>query len=301
MPRCLFCLREEGSDAVRFTDEHVFPAALGGNLIVRGGSCDDCNHGNSKFEQALAVELTPIRMLLQIPDRYGKVPQTPATIITSAETYAGRVRGDGNVELKPLVTEEKNERGEREFVHRFLTESQQEKLREEAKRRGKQLLVTGPGDPVTAEVHIGGRLMVIGLEAGLRTVAKIAYVGLAHLVGTGIATGDAFKQVRQFVSEGKPEGVARMFVNRGYLEACQQGPHQHLIAIAARRDTHRVDAIVRLFGELAYFVVLSERYDGADFCKTLLYRVYCLLDTLLTNETLSYALTETEARERTDA
>lgn len=30
-------------------------------------------------------------------------------------------------------------------------------------------------------------------------------------------------------------------------------------------------------------------------------RVYCLLDTLLTNETLSDALTETEARERTDA
>jgi len=35
-------------------------------------------HGNSKFEQALAVELTPIGMLLQIPDRYGKVPHTAA-------------------------------------------------------------------------------------------------------------------------------------------------------------------------------------------------------------------------------
>lgn len=89
-------------------------------------------------------------------------------------------------------------------MHRFLTESQQEKLREEAKRRGKQLLVTGPGDPVTAEVHIGGRLMVIGLEAGLRTVAKIAHVGLAHLVGTGIATGDAFKQIRNLFRRASP-------------------------------------------------------------------------------------------------
>jgi hypothetical protein len=32
-----------------------------------------------------------------------------------------------------------------------------------------------------------------------------------------------------------------------------------------------VDAIVRLFGELTYFVVLSDHYDGADFCNTLVY------------------------------
>jgi hypothetical protein len=145
MPRCLFCLREGEGDAVRFTDEHVFPAALGGNVVVKNGSCDDCNHGNSKFEQALAVELTPIRMLLQIPDRYGKVPQTAATIITPEKTYDGRVKGDGSVVVKPVITQEKNEKGEREFVHRFLTDAQKEKLREQAKKKGQELIETGPG------------------------------------------------------------------------------------------------------------------------------------------------------------
>src|SRR6476620_4689050 len=147
MPQCLFCLREGSGDAVHFSDEHVFPAALGGNVIVKNGSCDSCNHGNSKFEQALAVELTPIRMLLQIPDRYGNVPHTAATIITNESTYDGRVKGDGSVIVKPLVTEEENEKGEREFVHRFLTDSQKEKLREQAKKKGQQLIETGPGDP----------------------------------------------------------------------------------------------------------------------------------------------------------
>jgi hypothetical protein len=274
MPQCLFCLREGEGDAVRFTDEHVFPAALGGNVIVEDGSCDGCNHGNSKFEQALAVELTPIRMLLQIPDRYGKVPHTAATIITPEKTYDGRVKADGSVVLKPVVTQEQNEKGEREFVHRFATDAQKEKLREEAKKKGKQLIEMGPGDPVRAEVHIGGDLMVIGSQEGLRTVAKIAYVGLAHLVGVKVAAGDAFREVRQFILEGKPEGVARFFINKRYLEACQQGPHQHSIAIAARRDKHRVDAIVRLFGELTYFVVLSDHHDGADFCTTLVYDAY---------------------------
>lgn len=106
MPQCLFCLRE--AEDVRFTDEHVFPAALGGNLMVKDGSCHVCNHGTSKFEQAIAGELMPIRMLLQIPDRYGKVPQTAATIITPEKTYDGRLKGDGSVVVKPLITEEKN-------------------------------------------------------------------------------------------------------------------------------------------------------------------------------------------------
>jgi hypothetical protein len=176
--------------------------------------------------------------------------------------------------VKPLVTQEKNEKGEREFVHRFLTDAQKERLREQARKKGQQLIETGPGDPVTAEVHIGGDLMVIGSPEGLRTVAKIAYVGLAHLAGVKVAAGDAFREVRQFILQGEPDGVARFFINKRYLEACQQGPHQHSIAIAGRRDKHRVYAIVRLFGELTYFAVLSDHYHGADFCNTLVYDAY---------------------------
>jgi hypothetical protein len=267
----MFCLQEGEGASVRFTDEHVFPAALGGNLMVRDGSCDACNHGNSKFEQALVGELTPFRMLLQIPDRYGNVPHTAATIITTEKTYDGRVKGDGSVLVKPLITEEKNEKGQREFVHQFLTNRQKEELRVQAKEKGQELIEMGPGDPVTAEVHISGDLMVIGSQDGLRTAAKIAYVALAYIVGVKVAASDAFTEVRSYILEGRPNGVARLFINKRYLEACQQGPHQHSVAIAARRDKRRVDAIVRLFGELTYFVVLSDHYDGADFCNTLVY------------------------------
>ncbi|MFC5863854.1 HNH endonuclease [Acidicapsa dinghuensis] len=274
MPICLFCLRDEEADALTFTDEHLFPAALGGNLVIKDGSCGGCNHGNSKFEQALAAELTPIRMLLQIPDRYGKVPRTAATIVAPSETYKGHVQSDGKVVLTPSVTRETNEKGEHEAVYRFLTDARKEELRAKAKNKGQRLIEMGPGDPVTVEVHIGGDLVVIGSEAGLRMVAKIAYTGLVHLAGVRIVTSDAFREVRQFIFEGTPQGVARLFVNHSYLKACEQGPHQHSVAIAARRDIHRVDAIVRLFGELTYFVVLSDHYDGPDFVNTLVYDAY---------------------------
>ena len=63
-------------------------------------------------------------------------------------------------------------------------------------------------------MHIGGDLMLIGSQEGLRVAAKIAYVSLAYVVGNKVATGGAFSEVRQFIVEGRPEGVARIFVNR---------------------------------------------------------------------------------------
>ena len=254
-----------------FTDEHVFPAALGGVLTVAHGVCAACNNGFSKIEQALAKELTPIRLLLQIPDRYGNVPHTDATIKTEKQVYLGRVRGDGSVQPKPIITEETGAAGTREFVHRFATERQKEKLRKLAQEKGQELIEMGPGEPVTAEVHIGGDLMTIGSAEGLRTAAKIAYVGFAYTAGARVAASDPFSEVRTYISEGKGAGISRLFINERFLSLCQQGPHQHSIIIAARRDQHRADAIVRLFGGLCYFVVLSDRYNGADFNCTLAY------------------------------
>jgi hypothetical protein len=58
------------------------------------------------------------------------------------------------------------------------------------------------------------------------------------------------------------------------MEAVQQGPHQHSITIAGRHDKGRVDAIVRLFGGLCYFVELSNSYGGADFFLTTVLDAY---------------------------
>lgn len=55
------------------------------------------------------------------------------------------------------------------------------------------------------------------------------------------------------------------------MNAVQQGPHQHSIIIAARHDRRRVDAIVRLFGGLFYFVEMSNHYEGADYVSTIVY------------------------------
>jgi hypothetical protein len=99
MPRCIFCLLEKE----RLTDEHVFPAALGGVLVLGNSVCVECNNGFSEFEQPFAQELAPLRLLLQIPDRYGAIPQAPATVKTLGKEYPAMVKSDGSVRLKPIL------------------------------------------------------------------------------------------------------------------------------------------------------------------------------------------------------
>jgi hypothetical protein len=270
MPKCMFCLQEKD----RLTEEHVFPAALGGDLAVPDSVCDGCNHGFTKFEQPLSQELAPIRFLLKIGDRRGNIPEVFATAKTATADYEAKLKEDGTLRLKPVVTETRREDGKREFVYRYPSERQKEKLAKEAKKKGHEFELLPSGESEEAEIHFGGELEQIGSANGFRTTAKTAYVGLARVAGTGFVLSDVFTNVRNYIVAGAGTSSSRLFVNRKYMQAVQQGPHQHSLTIAARNDLHRVDAIVRLFSHLTYFVTLSDCYHGADFCNTLVYDAY---------------------------
>lgn len=270
MARCLFC----ACDFEKVTDEHVFPASLGGRLVVENSVCAECNNGFSKFEQPLSMELAPIRLLLRIPDRYGKTPEVLATAKTKEQEYEAKVRRDGTVQLKPIVTVVPGPNGCQEIVYQFATDQQKEKLRREAQEKKLQFLESEPGEGQEAEIHVSGDLKFIGSPEGLRTAAKIGYIALAYVTGVRFAAGPAFSTVRAYVQTGNVKPSARLFVHETFLAAVEIGPHQHLVIIAGRHDKHRVDAIVRLFGGLAYFVILSDNYEGADFFHTLVYDAY---------------------------
>jgi len=271
MAQCIFCLEEKTSD--QLTEEHVFPAALGGVLTVKDSVCAKCNHGFSKFEQPLAEELAPVRFLLKIKDRRGNIPEVDATAKTPTTEYEARLSENGRLRMKPIVTEIRAEGGKREFLYRYPSEQQKERLRKEAKEKGRELIEESGGEPERAEIHFGGNLEMIGAAEGLRTTAKIAYMGLTRKIGK-MVTGEAFAAVRNYINTGAGEPCSRLFVNHGYLEAVQTGPHQHSIALSGRNDKSQVAAIVRLFSHLCYFVVLSDNYQGADFCDTLVYDAY---------------------------
>jgi len=265
MPRCLFCEK----DFPKLSNEHVFPAALGGNLELRDGVCEKCNNDFSKFESPLAKELVPIRLLLKIPDRDGEIPEADAIAKTISNEYVAKAQPDGKVRLRPIVSVVKGGDGSKEIHFQFATDAQLEKLRRDAEAGKIQLLESETSPSEEAEVEVSGDLRVIGSIDGLRTAAKIAFIGLAFCGGSVFAASEAFAAVRDFIRFGKGTSSSRLFIHEKFLSSVEMGPHQHAIILAGRNDRHRVDAIVRLFGGLSYFVVLSDRYEGADFLHTL--------------------------------
>src|SRR6266566_9791426 len=266
MPRCFYC----GTESDKLSSEHVFPAALGGKIELESASCTGCNNGFSKsFEQAIASRLKDFRYIFQIPDRYGKVPELFAKAEVDGKQLDAKLLRDGKVQLKPEYTITVRD-GMKEIIHHHVTQRQREKLLQEAKEKGFELIEEStPG--AEAEVSISGMLDFINEPEMLRVVAKIAYTALALHVGTEFALRDQFMDVRTYVRSGDGAPRATLFLNAEYVSACYQGPHMHSVVLVGRKNKRRVDAIVRLFGGLSYLVNLADNYDGADFYKTLVY------------------------------
>ena len=271
LPRCLFCL----CDRDELTDEHVFPAALGGDLVVKG-TCVECvkdkRSSSKEFEQPFAMELAPLRNLLVIPDRYGKMPTVAAKAEMNGKELDAKLLGDGRVQLTPVVKVIRGTDGAvKELLFEHITDKQKEKTRREAAEKGYELIESEAVAGQRAEISVAGTLKLIGAPEGLRLATKIAYTGFALRMGCDFAIRNASDEARTYVRTGEDKQTAKLFVNQEYLANCAQRPHQHSIVLAGRKDKHRIDAIVRLFGTLSYFVTLSERYDGADFYSTLAY------------------------------
>jgi len=268
MSRCLFCLKDFPDE--QMTDEHAFLAALGGDLKFKNGSCKSCNNGfSNQFEQTIAKHFVHFRYLLLIPNRRGKVPECYIKVEADGEQLEAKLLPDGTAQLKPIVKKIEKD-GVTEIVHQHATEKQVSELRKKAKEEGLHLIEErSPGQQV--EVNISGDLKFIDSPELLRAVTKTSYTVLALRMGRNFATRDIFDAARNYIKMGSGNPKARLFLHEGYMQACQYGPHQHAVILAGTNNRRSIDAIVRLFGGLSYFVNLSDDYEGADFFNTLPY------------------------------
>jgi len=261
MPRCLFCPTEGNA----LTDEHVFPAALGGNLVVKNSVCKACNNGFSEaFEEDIVKRFEHVRHIFRIPDRRGNVPDIDTKVELQGEQLDARLMGNGTLKLKPIFTKEVRN-GVEERVARYVSDRQEEDLR----KSGWEMAETTSGGEVQG--FFSGRLDFINLPGMLRLATKIAYLALVFRMGKVFASSSAFEQTRSYVRTGTGATRARLFLNEGFLGVCPQGPHLHSVVLVGQNNKRSVDAIVRIFGGLCYFVNLYECYVGADFSNTLVF------------------------------
>src|SRR5262249_7997979 len=173
------------------------------------------------------------------------------------------------VQVRPIVTVTTEQDGTKNIRFRYATDKQVEELKLAVADKKLQLLEFEVRPAEQADIEVAGELKTIGSPEGLRTPAKIASVGMACCTGSVFAASDAFARVREYIRTGNGASQARLFIHEKFLNAVQLGPHQHALILAGRNDKHRVDAIVRLFGGLNYFVTLSDDYRGVDFVHTI--------------------------------
>jgi HNH endonuclease len=267
MPRCIFCRVENQ----KLTEEHVFMAAIGGKLTVNG-SCVQCNNGlNKAFEEQLTRRLAHFRRIVRTSDRREELPTIDVRVEVNGKELGAKLMSDGTTQLKPVFTKTVKD-GVTEIVGEHLTENQKKEWYEKVKKGGWELIeetVTPGGQK--ADGSFSGELDFIDAPEMLRMVTKTAYTALALRVGADFAMRDTFNDAREFIRTGKGTPSAKLFLNKDFLAACCQGPHQHSVVLVGRKDKHSVDAIVRLYGGLSYFVNLASNYEGADFFDTMVY------------------------------
>lgn len=136
---CIFC----GMSDNKLTVEHVFPAFLGGDLVVRDGSCRTCNGRIGTFEQVLARETRTARQIFEIADRYGDIPHAPVEVQLEGEPWLGAInllrRADGEIELRDFVLEVRAEDG-RPVRHGFFTTNEAaERFIDRARAHGRRV------------------------------------------------------------------------------------------------------------------------------------------------------------------
>jgi HNH endonuclease len=268
MAICIFCLKDKPP-----SEEHFIPAALGGHIVLRDCVCqDDNNSFAAQFETELFRELVPLRLLLQIPDRDGKIPTSNVVVKIDGKDYKGRIK-DGTVQMAPIIQKHVMPDGVLELSAKFLTDA----MKADWDKRvadGKWIPVAGVSEkqgPEEGEVHLGGELEVCSSSQGLRNAAKISFLGLVRQIGPKMVLVEGFNPIRRFIMSGEGNGLVRLFVLEPFLDMVQLGPHQHSLILAARNSERRIDAIVRIFGGMCYFVNLSSAYAGADFFLTFAY------------------------------
>ncbi len=250
------------------TDEHVFPAFIGGTLTIKNGSCKKCNAEGSRFEDKVAAQTKTARHILEVPNRYGKVPSAPVKIEipeTGLAPVVGRRKPDGEIQLKDFVATVKTDDGKTIREGFFVTKGSAEKFIEKSRKRGEKVKELD----VPKEVSLlsnGRQIIDFAFSPDMRRmVAKIALTAVAHQYGIDYACQPQFDALRHSIFSGTGYDLPmRIFANEDFLGDHIRTPHQHSVRAYLSAGMQKGWAIVTLFGGLSYVVELTMELTEAE-------------------------------------
>lgn len=260
---CIFCRSEEN-----LTDEHVFPAFMGGELEVRNGSCKRCNRDFGVAEAALKTATTPLLNLLQIENRYSIVPNAPlhAEIrgldLKNLPAFMDRA---GNIKLQDVVKESTREDGMRLRQGFFLTKEAGDRFVERARAKGLEVIEREVPKEIVIEADYTITTHFISSLDARRVAAKIALAAIALEFGTEFALTPQFDDLRAArTTESVEDLPVRFFTNAGLMSAHVRTAHHHSVMCYLSAGMHQGWAVVTLFGGISYLVFVTKSYEEKE-------------------------------------
>ena len=263
---CVFC--KETDD---LTEEHVFPAFAGADLVVPDGSCKKCNNRCSKFEQKVARKTEALRHVLEIQDRYGAVPNLSVKVEVLGAGLApvsmrGRRKPDGDIELYDFVDQVQVQGGKKMSNGFFVSEEAAKKFIERSHARGRKTTEVDVPKEVTLISSSQQTLEFAFSYEARKTAMKIALVALAHECGCEYACLPQFDGLRRAIFEKRTAAAlsVRIFANKDFASDHRRTPRQHSVRGYVSAGLHKGWAAVTLFGGLSYIVELSRGISERD-------------------------------------
>ena len=256
---CLFCRSEE-----KLTDEHVFPAFMGGALEVRNGSCELCNRDFGVSEAAMKEATTPLLNLLQIENRYNVVPNARLRAEIHGldlNSLPAFMDGDGNINLRDVVTESTSEDGRRLRQGFFLTKEASDRFVERAHAKGFEVTEREVPNEIVIEANYTITVHFVASLHMRRLAAKVALAAIALEYGTAFALTPQFDELRAArTTESVEDLPVRFFANAGLMSAYIHTPYQHTVMCYLSAGTRKGWALVTFFGGISYLVSVTKDY-----------------------------------------
>jgi hypothetical protein len=265
---CIFCRATEN-----LSDEHVFPAFSGSDLVVPNGSCKTCNNTcSANFEQKIADQLETTRHIFEIQDRYGVVPKLSVAIeVTGEGAKSVAVRGqrtvDGDIKLYDFVSKAQIEDGKKVRHGFFVSSEAAEKFIERSQKRGETTTEMGVSKELTLQSSAEQTIIFAFTYEARQLAAKIALVSLAFRYGTDYPCQPQFDSLRQMVIGPRQDLTnfgLRIFANKDFASDHKRTPRQHSVRTYLSAGRHYGWACVTLFGGLAYIIELTRNFDERE-------------------------------------
>ena len=258
MPLCPYCnARPQDSD------DHVFPASLGGRRTIRAckaGCNDRFGHG---FEAAVADDLSPVAVLLslcglKLPRRFvwRQAFKDPSTGLDYD------LESEGKVLRLSAPKVERNERGEVvRGTFRDTKEAERARASLEEKASGKQYRVRSTREEIKAP-PLNRIQFTIGTE--IRRLAVKVAIGATELVLPGVPI--VAPTTRAYLLSGEASEVP-VRIDYRQLDGLDgmRPPLAHLVFVEGNPKQHLCYAIVQFFETIQLWILLSSAYDGPAF------------------------------------